>query len=105
MNKKITKFAQDVYDACSRIPLGKVSTYQDIAVYINRPRSCRAVGNALNHNPFAPQVPCHRVVRSDGALGGFASGSGNKEQILNREGIRIIKGKVWDFNNVRFRFK
>jgi len=105
VNKKITKFEQEVYEACSRIPLGKVSTYLDIAVYINRPRSSRAVGNALNHNPYAPQVPCHRVVKSDGSLGGFASGSVKKRVILLREGLNILNDKISGFENVRYRFK
>lgn len=105
VNKKITKFEQEVYEACSRIPLGKVSTYLDIAVYINRPGSCRAVGNALNHNPYAPQVPCHRVIRSDGSIGGFASGAEKKTLLLLKEGIQVIKGKVVQFNAVRYIFK
>lgn len=105
MNKKITKFEQEVYEACSRIPLGRVSTYKDIAVYINRPASARAVGNALNRNPNAPKVPCHRVVRSDGSLGGFASGSLKKELLLSHEGLKIFKGKISDFKQSRYSFE
>jgi O-6-methylguanine DNA methyltransferase len=104
VNKKITKFEQEVYDACSRIPIGRVVTYKDIAVYINKPKSYRAVGNALNNNPFAPAVPCHRVVKSDGSLGGFASGAIKKRNLLQKEGIEIKKGKIVKFNAIRFIF-
>ena len=105
MNKKITKFEQEVYEACSRIPLGRVSTYKDIAVYIKRPGSARAVGNALNRNPYAPKVPCHRVVKSDGSLGGFALGSLKKELLLSQEGLKIWKGKIRDFKQSRYSFE
>ena len=61
-------------------------TYAQVAVAIGKPKAVRAVGNALNRNPFAPAVPCHRVVRSDGTIGGFASGAAMKRRLLRKEG-------------------
>lgn len=87
-------FAEKVYRATRKIPRGKVATYARIARDIGNPRAVRAVGNALNKNPYAPMVPCHRVIRSDGTVGGFASGARAKERMLKKEGVRIEKGKV-----------
>ncbi len=89
----VTAFEQRVYDQCRRIPKGKVATYKDIAQAIGS-RAYRAVGQALHKNPFAPEVPCHRVIASDGTLGGFASGLKNKRALLEQEGVQILKGKI-----------
>jgi O-6-methylguanine DNA methyltransferase len=70
----------------ARIPKGKTMTYAQVAAAIGNPKAVRAVGNALNKNPFAPDVPCHRVIRSDGSIGGFASGTAKKVALLRREG-------------------
>ena len=83
---KLTDFRKDVYAVVACIPRGTVLTYAQVACLIGRPSAVRAVGNALNKNPFAPQVPCHRVVRSDGSVGGFASGSRRKLALLRKEG-------------------
>ena len=88
-----TIFQKAVWEATRRVPKGKVTTYAAIAKLIGRPRAVRAVGNALNKNPYAPQVPCHRVVKSDGSLGGFAGGVKNKKQILEKEGVKIKNNK------------
>ena len=98
MKMKVTPFQEKVYAACRKIPRGKISTYQEIAKNIKNSKSMRAVGNALNKNPFAPTVPCHRVVRNGGEVGGFASGSRNKIRLLKKEGIRIKSGKIADFS-------
>lgn len=74
MQKQVTQFEKKVYAVCRKIPEGRVSTYAGIAQMIGNPKAARAVGNALNRNPFAPKVPCHRVVRKDGRIGGFAFG-------------------------------
>ncbi len=87
-------FAEKVYRAARRIPRGRVGTYKSIARAIGSPNAARAVGNALNKNPFAPKVPCHRVVKSDGSVGGFASGARKKIKILQREGIEIKNGRI-----------
>ncbi|HVZ11241.1 MAG TPA: MGMT family protein [Candidatus Paceibacterota bacterium] len=82
----ITPFQKLVYDAVRKIPKGETMTYAQVAAAIGRPRAARAVGNALNKNPFAPEVPCHRVIRSDGSTGGFAFGRKKKIQLLKKEG-------------------
>ena len=89
-----TPFENAVYAACRKIPRGRLSTYAEIARVIKHPKSARAVGNALNKNPYAPQVPCHRVVRSDGSVGGFATGEKKKTAILQKEKIVIHNGQT-----------
>lgn len=84
----LTPFQKAVYRVVARIPKGRTATYAQIAQRIGNPRAVRAVGNALNRNPFAPAVPCHRVIRSDGSVGGFAGGPRKKERLLRSEGAR-----------------
>ena len=81
----LTRFQQQVYRAICRIPKGQTRSYGWVAQHIGKPAAARAVGNALNRNPFAPLVPCHRVVRSDGSLGGFAGGPEKKRRLLEAE--------------------
>ena len=83
---RLSRFQQAVYRAVCRIPRGQTRSYQWIADAIGRPLAARAVGNALRRNPFAPTVPCHRVVRRDGSLGGYAGGPSQKRAFLRREG-------------------
>lgn len=64
-------------------------TYTAVAIAAGRPKASRAVGNILNKNPFAPKVPCHRVIRSDGSIGGFAHGAEKKKALLKAEGIEL----------------
>ncbi|MFA5994320.1 MAG: MGMT family protein [Parcubacteria group bacterium] len=92
--QKITAFQKLVYAETKKIPRGKVLTYADIARRIGRPKAARAVGSALHKNPFAPTVPCHRVVRSDGRVGGFAFGQKEKIARLEKEGILIEAGRM-----------
>ena len=87
---RLTPFQRLVYRAVCRIPKGQVRSYRWVARRIGRPRAARAVGNALNRNPFAPRVPCHRVVRADGSLGGFAGGPARKRRLLRREGAGAV---------------
>jgi len=87
-------FNERVWEGISLIPFGKVTTYKELALSINSPNSARAVGNACNANPFAPKVPCHRVVKSDGKIGGFANGTKNKLKLLKKEGIKIKNNKI-----------
>lgn len=86
----LTPFQRAVYRTVARIPKGKTLTYAQVARAIGRPQAARAVGNALNKNPFAPAVPCHRVVRSDGSVGGFAQGTAVKRRLLKREGAAVV---------------
>jgi len=92
-------FSKKVYGLCKKIPKGRVSTYKEIAEALNC-KAYRAVGNALNKNPYAPIVPCHRVINSNGFIGGFASGTKNKIVLLKKEGIKIKNGKVENFEEV-----
>ncbi|HSB46473.1 MAG TPA: MGMT family protein [Candidatus Bilamarchaeum sp.] len=93
-------FMQKVFAACSRIPKGRVSTYGQIARAIGMPGASRAVGNALNRNR-SPSVPCHRVVRSDGSVGGFAHGARAKVRMLENEGLRVRGGRILSFSEKR----
>jgi methylated-DNA-[protein]-cysteine S-methyltransferase len=95
-------FNTRVWEVCKRIPKGKVSTYKEIAKSLNT-KAYRAVGNALNKNPYAPIVPCHRVINSDGRVGGFARGQDAKTALLEKEGIEIKDGKV-DLKRFLFSF-
>jgi len=95
---QLTDFEKSVYNACSKIRKGRVSTYFEIAKAIRNPKASRAVGNALNKNPFR-SVPCHRVVCSDGKLGGFVNGPRKKKSLLEQEGVAIEKGRIADFKN------
>lgn len=96
-------FAQAVYNACSKIPRGRVATYSEIARAIARPRAVRAVGTALKHNPKLICVPCHRVVKSSGAVGEYARGAQQKVALLLSEGICIKQGKIQEFETYLFR--
>jgi len=79
--KAYTPFQQAVWRACMAIPAGETRSYKWIAVKIGKPGAVRAVGSALGKNPFAPAVPCHRVIKSDGSLGGFSAPGGLKAKL------------------------
>ena len=96
-------FNEKVYNLCKKIPKGKISTYKILANRLNS-KAYRAVGNALNKNPYAPKVPCHRIVNSQGHLHGFALGLKNKQKLLEKEGIKIKNNKIVDFNKVLYKF-
>ena len=81
-------FAERVWAITARIPAGRVATYGDIAARLNT-RGARAVGAALGRNPYAPDVPCHRVVGHDGTLTGFAGGLEAKRRLLEAEGVAM----------------
>lgn len=86
-------FNEKCYSILVSVPKGKITTYKNIARAIGG-KGYRAVGNAMNKNPYAPKVPCHRVVKSNGEIGGFAFGSKNKIEMLKKEGIEIVNEKV-----------
>ena len=94
MKIKKINFNEQVWTVTKKIPRGKVSTYANLAKALGNPSASRAVGNALHRNPYAPGVPCHRVVRSDGSLGGYAGGNQKKAALLRKEGVRIKNEKV-----------
>ena len=88
MREELTEFQKKVYRATKTIPTGQVRTYGWVARKIGQPNACRAVGNALNKNPFPVIVPCHRVVARNG-LGGFAEGIKAKKKLLRMEGWKL----------------
>ena len=93
---KLTKdmsFNQRVWALTARVPAGRVTTYAAIARKLQS-KGYRAVGNALNRNPYAPEVPCHRVVGAGGALTGFAQGIAKKRAMLKREGVAFKDERV-----------
>ncbi len=83
---RLSGFEQDVLECVRTIPYGEVVPYGEVARRIGSPKAARAVGNALNHNPVAIVVPCHRVVRADGSLGGYGGGVSYKRRLLSLEG-------------------
>ncbi len=98
------KFSERVYEKLKGVPGGKVTTYKELAASIGS-RAYRAVGNAMNKNPYAPKVPCHRVINSNGKIGGFASGVKNKIKLLKKEGVKVNNGKIIDFEKKLYKFK
>lgn len=82
-----TSFQKTVWRALLSIPFGETRSYQDIANAIGKPKAVRAVANAIGKNPFVGVIPCHRVIRSDGSLGGFRLGIEKKKEMLKEEGI------------------
>lgn len=96
------RFNERCYKLLKRVPKGKVTTYKAVAMALHS-KAYRTVGNAMNKNPYAPQVPCHRVVKTDGSVRGFASGTKNKVQMLKKEGIKINNGKI-DLKKYLYKF-
>lgn len=88
--KNYPPFYQAVWRACALIPKGQVRTYGWIARRIGKPKAARAVGRALSRNPFAPLIPCHRVVGANGSLTGFSASGGikAKRRLLIQEGVK-----------------
>ena len=91
MRLKGTKFQLKVWIYLRTIPKGKVKTYKQVAIGINRPKSARAVANACARNPYSPKIPCHRVIRTDGTLGGYSGKGGikTKKNLLKKEGFHL----------------
>jgi methylated-DNA-[protein]-cysteine S-methyltransferase len=98
----MTKFQSECYEALKKVPKGKVITYAGLARMVGRPKAHRAVGSAMNKNPYAPQVPCHRVVKSNGDLGGFATDIKVKIKRLQKEGVVVSNNKIVDFQSTLF---
>ncbi len=90
----ISIFQKRVLEAVKRIPRGKVLTYKEIAKLANSPKAYRAVGNILNKNPDIKTIPCHRVIRSDGQVGGYRFGTQKKISLLKKEGVLIRKRNI-----------
>ena len=90
---KGTEFQLKVWNYLRKIPKGEVRTYKQVAIAIKMPKSARAVANACGKNPYVPIIPCHRVIRSDGYLGGYSGDGGieMKKKLLIREGFFDFK--------------
>ena len=88
---KGTKFQLKVWKYLKTIPKGNLKTYREVAIGIKSPKSARAVANACGKNPYAPKIPCHRVIRSDGGLGGYSGKCGikTKLRLLRSENVNI----------------
>ena len=91
MKPRGTRFQEKVWAYLKKIPCGSLKTYSQVAKAIGKPLAVRAVANAIGKNPYAPKVPCHRVIRSDGSLGGYSGKGGRKTKrcLLKKEGIMI----------------
>ena len=99
----MSNFKEKIYSKLKKVPKGKVTTYGQLAKAVNS-KAYRAVGTAMNKNPYAPLVPCHRVVCSDGTIGGFATGVANKIRILKTESVEVNNKKIVDFEKKLFKF-
>jgi len=91
-----TNFQKIVWNTIANIPKGKILTYQELAIEIGNPKSFRAVATACGKNPYVPEIPCHRVVRKDGGLGGYSADGGveRKKYMLEKEGHKFNKDKI-----------
>jgi len=91
MKLKGTEFQIKVWKELSKIPKGEVRTYKQIAKSIGKPKSSRAVANACAKNPYPIVIPCHRVIRSDGLIGGYSGHGGikRKKELLQKEGLKF----------------
>ncbi len=100
-----TALQKRVWQKLNEIPKGKVTTYKLLAKAINS-KAIRAVASAVGKNPYAPEVPCHRVVLSSGKLGGYTHprGVAKKGELLEGEGVKIVGNKMEDFEEVLYRF-
>jgi len=94
----MAEFSESVWELTRQIPEGKVATYGQLARALGMPGASRAVGQALKMNPYAPRVPCHRVVRSDGGIGGYAGRRPErireKARLLESEGVEVKNGRI-----------
>ena len=92
--KEATEFEQKVWNALKAIPYGETRSYKQIAIFIGHPLASRAVANACGKNPFPVEVPCHRVIKSDGTIGGYSGVGGikTKKLLLQKEGNKFFEG-------------
>ena len=95
---------QLVYKKLLQVPKGQITTYGELAKAVGLKNGQRAIGRIMNKNPYPALVPCHRVVNSDGKVGGYAYGINVKTNMLEKEGIEIQNGKILDFEKIVFRF-
>jgi methylated-DNA-[protein]-cysteine S-methyltransferase len=111
---KLSSYQEASLRLLTEVPRGKVTTYGDLAKELARrdprwsPKASRAVGTAMKNNPCAPQIPCHRVIKSDGNIGNFRGGAEGgidaKVKMLRDEGVDVVDGKI-DLNEYRYNFR
>lgn len=90
----MSTFTQKVLALVQKIPAGKVVTYQVLASALGNPKAFRAVGNSVHRNPELITTPCHRVVKSDGSIGGYVQGINKKIDLLRSEGVEVLNNKI-----------
>ena len=95
---------EKIYSKLLQVPIGYVTTYGDLAKAIHLKNGQRSVGYIMKKNPFPVIIPCHRVVKSDGTIGGYAYGIEIKKHMLEKEGLKINNNKILDFKNNLFQF-
>jgi methylated-DNA-[protein]-cysteine S-methyltransferase len=111
--EKLSSYQQAILRLLAEVPKGKVTTYGDLAKELSErdhrwsPKASRAVGTTMKKNPCSPQIPCHRVIKSDGSVGNFRGGEDGaideKIRMLRDENIIVIKGKI-DLKKYRYKF-
>ena len=95
---------EKIYKKLLQVPYGKITTYSELSRSIGLEHGQRAVGQIMKKNPFPVIIPCHRVVKSNGSIGGYAFGADIKKNMLLKEGIHIKKNKIENFENLFFKF-
>ncbi|MEE8180341.1 MAG: MGMT family protein [Nitrosopumilaceae archaeon] len=95
---------QQVYKKLTQVPQGKVTTYSELANAVGLKNGQRVIGQIMKKNPYPSIIPCHRVVKSDGKVGGYAYGDDVKTNMLRKEGIKIQNGKILDWNKKFHKF-
>jgi len=98
------KLEEKIYQKLLQVPYGYVTTYGELAKSINLKNGQRVIGQIMKKNPFPIIIPCHRVVKSDGTIGGYAYGTKRKKHMLSKEGLKINDNKILDFEKNLFRF-
>ncbi|MCA9812974.1 MAG: MGMT family protein [Nitrosarchaeum sp.] len=93
-----------VYRKLLEVPKGKITTYGELAKAVGLKNGQRIIGRIMNKNPYPVIIPCHRVIKSDGKIGGYAYGGDVKSNMLAKEGITIDNGKIVDLENMMHRF-
>jgi len=95
---------EKVYKKLLQVPKGKITTYGELAKAVGLQNGQRAIGKIMNKNPYPVIIPCHRVVSSNGTIGGYAFGQDIKINMLTKEGIKIHNRKILDFGKIIYRF-
>ncbi|MFA6410722.1 MAG: MGMT family protein [Candidatus Buchananbacteria bacterium] len=98
------KFKEQVFLKVKLVPPGQVTTYSFLAKALGKNKAYRAVGNTLNKNQFLVKIPCHRVVKSNGQVGGYAKGQKKKIEILKKEGLKIKNGRIEKLKDYLYKF-